>query len=81
MIITSLQGKDVRAYHACCVEQLESVVLVQTEANNLLIEIYGSVCYRYTEMYSAATNCRQVHVFVLLHATKSDEGGGVCITH
>jgi len=60
MIITSLQGIDVRVFHACCGEQLESVVLVQTEANSLLIEIYGSVCYCYMELYSAATNCRKI---------------------
>jgi len=53
MIITSLQGIDVRAYHVCCGEQLESVVLVQTEVNRLLIEIYWSVCYCYTELCSA----------------------------
>jgi len=76
MIITNLQGIDVRAYHACCGEQLGSVVLVKTEANSLLIEIYGSVCYCYTELYPAATNCRKI--YLSFHATKGD-GGWRCV--
>ena len=62
MIITSLQGIDVRAYLACCGKQLESVVHVQTEANSLLIEICGSVCSCYTELDSAAPNCTKVYL-------------------
>lgn len=77
MIITSLQGIDVRAYHACCGEQLESVVLVQTEANSLLIEIYGSVCNCYMELCSAATNCRKV--YLSFYTPQRRVGAEVCI--
>jgi len=80
MIITSLQGIDVMAYHACCGEQLESVVLVQTEANSLLIEIYGNVCYCYTEFYPAATNSGKAYLSFYT-PQKWMEVGSVYSTH
>jgi len=61
MIITGLQGIDVRAYHVCCGEQLESVVLVQTEANCLLIEIRDRMLLLHGALF-CPTNCRKVYL-------------------